>query len=426
MTQELQEIEKQKTEAVPKLRFRDYSGNFQNQKLHDLIKELNSGVSVNSEDFPIQSKTEAGILKTNCVSKGGFFAGENKKILSEELSRSRLNPKKGEIIISRMNTPQLVGESGYVNKDLQNLFIPDRLWQTVIDHNRCNSRWLSYFLITNKVRHNLKAIATGTSGTMKNISKPNFLVMKVQIPSLPEQQKIASFLSAADKKIQQLSRKKELLETYKKGVMQQLFSQEIRFKDEDGKEFPEWEEKKLREIAAFSKGKGISKNDVSMDGETPCIRYGELYTVYKETIDITHSKTNLLKKHLTLSEAGDVIIPASGETRIDIATASCVLQNGIGLGGDLNIIRGNFNGVFLAYYLNGHLKNDIAKLSQGSSVMHLYSSQLKNLKLEIPCIQEQQKIAGFLSAIDKKFEAVSEEISQTQSFKKGLLQQMFV
>lgn len=113
----------------------------------------------------------------------------------------------------------------------------------------------------------------------------------------------------------------------------------------------EWEKKKLGEVAKFSKGKGISKADISEEGKLECIRYGELYTYYGEVIDKIRSKTNIDTKNLILSEANDVIIPASGETQIDISTASCVLKSGIALGGDLNIIKTVNNGVFLSYYL---------------------------------------------------------------------------
>jgi type I restriction enzyme S subunit len=128
----------------------------------------------------------------------------------------------------------------------------------------------------------------------------------------------------------------------------------------------------LGEIASFSKGKGISKADIIEDGATECIRYGELYTTYGETIDEVKSRTNIDVDDLVLSEANDVIIPASGETQIDIATASCVLREGIALGGDLNIIKTKNNGVFLSYYLNYKKKQEIASLAQGISVVHLY------------------------------------------------------
>ena len=124
----------------------------------------------------------------------------------------------------------------------------------------------------------------------------------------------------------------------------------------------EWERKMLGEIAGFSKGKGLSKMEVMENGVNRCIRYGELYTKYGEVIDEVVSKTNLDLSISVVSEANDVIIPASGETQIDIATASCVLNSGIILGGDINIIKTKNNGVFLSYYLNSKKKIEIAKL----------------------------------------------------------------
>ncbi len=262
-------------------------------------------------------------------------------------------------------------------------------------------------------------------------SQPNVLVsslrnFKINLPSLPEQQKIAAFLSSVDQKIEQLSQKKALLEQYKKGMMQQLFSQTLRFKKPDGTDYPDWEEKLLGEVGSFKKGKGISKNDITEEGATECIRYGELYTDYSETISHVNSKTNLPTSELVLSENNDVIIPASGETQIDIATAACVQKEGVALGGDLNIIRTDLDGVFLSYYLNSAKKIDIARIAQGSSVVHLYPDQLSKIQLNIPLPEEQTRIASFLSAIDQKLAHLSEQLEQTQNFKKGLLQQMFV
>ncbi|WP_162143072.1 restriction endonuclease subunit S, partial [Pedobacter glucosidilyticus] len=116
----------------------------------------------------------------------------------------------------------------------------------------------------------------------------------------------------------------------------------------------------MGEVAKFSKGKGISKSDITEDGMNDCIRYGELYTYYGEVIKEIKSKTNLQKSLLVLSEDNDVIIPASGESKIDIATASCVLKSGVALGSDLNIIKTDNDGVFLSYYLNSKKKMEIA------------------------------------------------------------------
>jgi type I restriction enzyme, S subunit len=191
-------------------------------------------------------------------------------------------------------------------------------------------------------------------------------------------------------------------------------------------EFKEiWQHSKLANIAEFSKGKGLSKSDLVPDGGLECIRYGELYTIYGETISKVISRTNVDADDLVLSQANDVIIPASGETEIDIATASCVLRKGIALGGDLNIIRSKQNGVFLSYYLNSKKKKDIASLAQGISVVHLYSSQLALLGLNIPTLPEQQKIASFLSAVDKKIQQLTRKKELLEQYKKGVMQQLF-
>jgi type I restriction enzyme, S subunit len=196
----------------------------------------------------------------------------------------------------------------------------------------------------------------------------------------------------------------------------------LRFKEFSG----EWVEKTLGEEAIFSKGKGIAKSDIIENGLTECIRYGELYTIYRETIKYIYSKTNINIKDLILSEKNDVIIPASGESQIDIATASCVLKAGVALGGDLNIIKTKNNGVFLSYYLNNKKKYEIAALSQGVSVVHLYSSQLATLNINLPNLNEQEKIAGFLTVVDEKIELLEEKKRLLEAYKKGVMQKLFL
>jgi type I restriction enzyme S subunit len=187
----------------------------------------------------------------------------------------------------------------------------------------------------------------------------------------------------------------------------------------------EWIKNTLGEIAGFSKGKGLSKSDISENGATECIRYGELYTTYNETIDAVYSKTNINPADLVLSEANDIIVPASGETHIDIAKASCVLKSGVALGGDLNIIKTSNNGVFLSYYLNSKKKNDIAQLAQGISVVHLYSGQISKLLLNLPSLPEQQKIASLFTAIDHKLYQLKQKKILLEQYKKGVMQKIF-
>ena len=187
----------------------------------------------------------------------------------------------------------------------------------------------------------------------------------------------------------------------------------------------EWKEYKLGDIAQLYKGKGLPKNDVSEKGTIPCIRYGELYTHYKEVIDKVTSYTDLPIDDLFMSKANDVIIPSSGETKEDIATASCVLHDNVALGGDINVIRTSNNGVFLSYYLNNVKKHDIAKIAQGISIIHLYNEQLRNLSVELPDLEEQQKIAECLSSIDSYTLCIDEKVEQLKTHKKSLLQKLF-
>lgn len=187
----------------------------------------------------------------------------------------------------------------------------------------------------------------------------------------------------------------------------------------------EWKEERLSEIADIYKGAGISKDQLSDNGE-PCILYGELYTKYKtETITEVISRTDIDNTKLVRSKANDVIIPCSGETAEDIATARCVIKDGILLGGDLNIIRlHNYDGSFVSYQLNGKRKYDIAKVAQGVSVVHLYGEHLKGVKTVNPCLAEQKKISRFLSLLDERIAVQSRLIDRLQSLMIGIAQKI--
>jgi type I restriction enzyme S subunit len=332
----------------------------------------------------------------------------------------------------------LVGEDGAKWNAFENtaFLVKEKYWVNnhahVLKPIKINDKLLESYL----VKLDLQPYITGaappklTLGKLKNIPIP--------VPENPqEQQKIASCLSSLDEVIAVHSQKLATLKDHKKGLMQNLFptnsitNDELEITNVPNYRFPEfledgeWVVKKLEEVAIFLKGKGISKADIVENGNLACIRYGELYTHYQETISEIKSYTNLDAANLVLSKANDIIIPASGETQIDIATASCVLEKGIALGGDLNIIRTKINGVFLSYYLNNAKKMEIAQMAQGISVVHLYPSQLKTLVISIPKPEEQQKIAFCLSSLDELITAQTEKIAQLKLHKKGLMQGLF-
>ena len=188
----------------------------------------------------------------------------------------------------------------------------------------------------------------------------------------------------------------------------------------------EWKEELLDRIATLSKGIGIPKEQLSEDGD-PCILYGELYTKYKsEIIKQVESKTDIDGSKLKRSKANDVIIPCSGETAVDIATARCVPFDSILLGGDLNVISlHKYDGAFMSYQLNGKRKYDIARVAQGVSVVHLYGEHLKTIKTYNPTLPEQQKIAILLSLLDERIATQNKIIDKLQSLIKGISNKIF-
>ncbi|CDR22282.1 restriction endonuclease subunit S [Staphylococcus schweitzeri] len=270
-------------------------------------------------------------------------------------------------------------------------------------------------------------IANG-SRKAKRINQDTFLSLPVFAPKYDEQVRIGNFFSKLDQQIELEEQKLELLQQQKKGYMQKIFSQELRFKDENGKDYPEWEEKKLGEVASFAKGKLGAKKDVSQTG-VPIILYGELYTKYGAIVSKIFSKTDIPENKLKMASKNDVLIPSSGETAIDIATASCIyLNKGVAVGGDINILTPQKqDGRFISLSINGINKNELSKYAQGKTIVHLYNNDIKNLKIAFPRqFEEQQKIGDLFSKLDRQIELEQQKLELLQQQKKALLKSMFI
>ena len=402
--------------VAPLLRFTEFTDDWEETTLENLAEVERGKFSVRPRNDPRYFDGEMPFVQTGDVAGSDMYLkGYSQTLNADGIKVSKVFPADTILITIAAN----IGDTTITRYAVA---CPDSVVAIQSKKDKANTIFLKNLIDLQKEVLDSQA----TQNAQKNINLQVLKPLELFAPSIEEQTKIASFLSNVDEKISQLTQKHELLNQYKQGMMQKLFSQQIRFKADDGGEFGEWEETVLEKIGAFLKGKGISKADIVEDGFTPCIRYGELYTHYGEVISKVISATNLEIENLILSKANDVLIPASGETQIDIATASCVLHDDVALSGDLNIFRTKENGVFLSYLIRSHLKMQIAQLAQGNSVVHLYSSQLKGVRLNLPCLEEQIKIANFLSSIDQKIEVVAQQIEQAKQWKKGLLQQMFV
>jgi restriction endonuclease S subunit len=229
------------------------------------------------------------------------------------------------------------------------------------------------------------------------------------------------------------------LESLKKGIIQKVFDGKwgfedgerkfipptLRFKDDDGDAFPDWEEKKLGELFDFLRGSALSKSDISEYGINKCIHYGELFTIYSEKISIVMSKTNIKG---CKSKKGDILMPSSDVTPAGLATASALFEDNVILGGDINVLRPKteVDSLYMSYLINSSGKK-IMRLVTGTTAKHIYNKDVKTLKVIIPVLfAEQQKIANMLSSIDKKIEAEKEVLEQYKQQKKYLLQNLFI
>ena len=190
-----------------------------------------------------------------------------------------------------------------------------------------------------------------------------------------------------------------------------------------------YEEYLISDLFNSKKGSGLSKDAIDDEGTNKCVLYGELYTTYSEIINKVQSKTN--SECNSLSKSGDILIPASTTTKgIDLVTASVILEDNVYLGGDITILRNKdesiVNNSYFAYYFTNGLIKEVSRLTQGSTIIHLYWKDFKKVNVSLPPLKEQEKITNMFVNIDKKLNDMNNTVDSIQKFKKGLLQQMFI
>ncbi len=253
--------------------------------------------------------------------------------------------------------------------------------------------------------------------------------LDIAFPEREEQDKISAYFSDLDHLITLHQRKYDKLQKIKKSMLQKMFPQ-------NGSLFPEirfegftdaWEQRKLSDVADFSKGNGYSKGDLCTVG-TPIILYGRLYTKYETVIKEVDTFV-MPKEGSVYSKGGEVIVPASGETAEDIARAATVENAGILLGGDLNVVTPNkdINSGFLALSIsNGGPQKELAKKAQGKSVVHIHNEEIKGLDIAFPEREEQDKISAYFSDLDHLITLHQRKLDKLKSIKKSMLEKMFV
>lgn len=398
---------------IPKLRFKEFTDEWNIHKLKDLCTTCGGGTPSKSiteywtGNIPWISSSD---LESNSIFKINISKFITTKAISE--SATKIIPPNSILIVSRVGVGKVAINYNELctSQDFTNLI-----------NIKSNPIFLTYLL---KIKME-KQIQQTQGTSIKGITTNDIKNINCTLPNIKEQEKIATFLTTVDKKITNLENTITSLENQKKGLLQQIFSQKLRFKDKNGNNYPNWEKKKLGDIGSFSRGGNLSKSDLSKKG-TSCILYGELYTYYNEFATEIKSKT-LNTTNLVLSKKYDVLLPLSGETAEDISTCTCIFFDDIALGSDLLIFRSSFfDGRFMSLLLKYKYKYKIAQIAQGKSIVHISEKNIKNINIKIPCIEEQQNIADFILIFTKKLENQKAQLEHWKQIKKGLLQQMFV
>ena len=383
-----------KVAHTPQLRFPEFSGDWEEKKLSD-ISDVRDGTHESPkyvlDGFPL-------ITSKNLLSNGSIDF-ENINLVSEEDYTNINKRSKVDIndilfgMIGTIGNPVIVKETGFAIKNVA----------LIKQQKELLNKFMIFYLSGNSIAKQFYIENTG--GTQKFLALGVIRSLKIKFPPDTEQQKIAAFLTAVDNKIEQLSKKQELLGEYKKGAMQQIFSQAIRFKADDGSDFPDWIEKKL--------------GDVSIRGAS-----------------------NISANQLEDNNGGYKIYGAAGHLKnIDFYTEEdcyvAIVKDGVGAGrimlleaktsvlGTLAIIKAKQgNDINFLYWLIQTI--NFRKYVVGSTIPHIYYRDYQAENLRIPSLSEQTKIANFLSSIDTKIKQVGKQLNESKQFKKALLQQMFV
>ncbi|WP_105104710.1 restriction endonuclease subunit S [Streptococcus suis] len=406
--------------TVPRLRFPGFTDAWKQRKLGEVLKERNESRSP-SADVPLVSFTvENGVTpKTERYNREFLVRDEDKKYKFTQLDDIVYNPANLKFgAIARNKYGAAVFSPIYVTygvlSEAHPLFV-----ELIVTSTNFIQRALRY--------------QEGTVYERMAVKSFDLLRSEIPLPTLPEQAAIGSFFSDLDQLITLHQRKLDDVKELKKALLQKMFPKG------NGNDFPElrfpeftdaWKQRKLGEVATFAKGNGYSKKDLVIKG-SPIILYGRLYTKYETVISEVDTFVSVEdnKNSVVYSEGGEVLVPASGESSLDIARASVVAKKGIILGGDINIIRlhSEIFPVFLALTIsNGKQQKGLSKRAQGKSVVHLHNSDLKKVDLDFPTHPEQEAIGSFFSDLDQLITLHQRQLDHLKLLKKALLQQMFI
>lgn len=395
------------------------------------VEKMEAGASVNSDkDETPDFESFPCILKTGAMKAGAFDPRESKKVARRDLHRIRVSVRRETILVSRMNTIELVGESGFVDRDYPTIFVPDRMWM-VTPKAGTDARWLSMVLSWQPVKARISAVATGTSGSMKNISKPSFKAVEIPVPPLAEQRTIASALSDADALLASLDALIAKKRAIKQSAMQQLLTGKTRLMPSvDGVTYV-WPVVPLGSISSM-KGRigwqGLKQEEFTQNADDPFLitgmnfkdgvirweevyhfpesRYAEAPEIQLRTGDVLMTKDGTIGKVLFVGE-----IPPPG--RASLNSHLLVFRP----------VKEAYEPRYLYYLLQSKSFIDFAESTKaGSTFTGISQAAMGQFPVPLPSLPEQRAIAAVLTEIDQEIELLQARREKAKMVKHGMMQ----
>lgn len=395
----------EKQSNIPTLRFPGFIDQWEQKRLKSVAQIFDG-----THQTPDYVKDGVPFFSVEQVTANDFA---NTKFITQEVfdrENKRIKIEKGDILMTRIGD---IGTSKLLDWEVRASFYVSLA--LIKQSSKYNSSFLNQYISTAIFQKELWS-KTIHVAFPKKINLGEIGYCEICLPSLPEQQKIASFLTAIDNRLQLIKKKKTLLEQYKKGVMQKLFSQELRFKDDGSGEFPEWEKKKLGDVSEIIMGQ--SPDSISYNTDNIGMPLIQGNADIQSRISSPRNWTSKVTKECQI---GDLLLTV----RAPVGAVAKSLHHAC-IGRGVCAIRNNpqsnieFLFQFLLYY-----ESKWSNIEQGSTFTAVSGTEIKKLQIILPCIEEQNKIAVFLSAIDLKIDNCNVPIEQTTLYKKGLLQKMF-
>lgn len=397
---------------VPNLRFPEFQGEWEKQKLCDISSIVGRigfrGYTTN--DIVEKGMGAIALSPTNIVNNQLTYDKDNTYISMSKYEESpEIMIKRGDVIF--VKTGSTVGKVAYVDKMICKTTLNPQV--VVLKNIKCDNYILSVIMSTRNFQNKIQRITVG--GAVPTLSQVAMGNIFISLPAAKEQEKISKFISLLDERIATQNKIIEDLKKLKSAIIENHYNQT---------------EKQTASIAdlgePFSVG-NLAKDDLTETG-MPCVVYGELFTTYGETISQIESHTNKTTG-MILSKKGDLLFPSS--TTVDamsLIAPSVINVDGVILGGDMFgiHINHNYNAQYLSYYFNHIAKRQLAKFAKGSTIIHLHYADIEKAKLLLPSLEEQNRMAKCIMSLDAKINIENFFISLLNSQKTHLLRQMFI